>query len=406
MKKLTTLFFLLTILFVNNSFAQSAQAAEEEDTLINHAKEHFATLSTLTEAKDYKQAEKCCMDFIKHFETYSPELKKDYTSLKGGVYYNLACYRSMQGKKKSAIEAFAQATELGGASYSNAVSDSDLNNIRNEKRFKELMQSIRETTDYKYVLQKSNGYCNSTPDSVPAFTYMHPNDSNLVRLRQHFNLDSIAGSGDEISKIKNILLWAHNVVRHDGSSNNPASKNAFDLIEVCRKENRGINCRMMATMLNECYLAMGFKSRFVTCMPKVMIDDCHVINTVYSVTLDKWLWVDPTFNAYVTDEEGTMLSIAEVRERLRTDQPLVLNEDANWNNQNKQTKEHYLDYYMAKNLYYMTCMQRSEYNAEGKPWSNRSAYIDIIPEDFKTNDTSSNYKICNERFFWQSPYGE
>jgi hypothetical protein len=53
------------------------------------------------------------------------------------------------------------------------------------------------------------------------------------------------------------------------------------------------------------------------------------------------------------DENGVMLSIAEVRERLRTDQPLQLNEDANWNNKSKQTKEYYLDTYMAKNLYYI-----------------------------------------------------
>lgn len=44
---------------------------------------------------------------------------------------------------------------------------------------------------------------------------MNPNDSNLVQLRKHFNLDSIAGSGDEISKIKNLLYWVHNIVPHD-----------------------------------------------------------------------------------------------------------------------------------------------------------------------------------------------
>ena len=49
--------------------------------------------------------------------------------------------------------------------------------------------------------------------------------------------------------------------------------------------------------------------------------------------------MDPTFNAYVKDEHGNLLSIAEVRERLITDQPLYLNEDANWNNKSKQTKE-------------------------------------------------------------------
>lgn len=29
------------------------------------------------------------------------------------------------------------------------------------------------------------------------------------------------------------------------------------------------------------------------------------------------IWVDPTNNAWVTDENGTMLSVQEVRQRLR-----------------------------------------------------------------------------------------
>ena len=32
--------------------------------------------------------------------------------------------------------------------------------------------------------------------------------------------------------------------------------------------------------------------------------------------MQKWLYIDPTMDAWVTDENGTMLSIAEVRERL------------------------------------------------------------------------------------------
>ena len=70
-------------------------------------------------------------------------------------------------------------------------------------------------------------------------------------------------------------------------------------------------------VLNEMYLAMGFKSRYVTCMPSDPNDnDCHVINIVYSETLNKWLWVDPSFGIYVTDENNNMLGIAETRERL------------------------------------------------------------------------------------------
>ena len=53
------------------------------------------------------------------------------------------------------------------------------------------------------------------------------------------------------------------------------------------------------------------------------------------------LWTFSPFNAYVKDEKGNFLGIAEVRERLINNQPLVLNEDANHNNDTKQTKEEY-----------------------------------------------------------------
>jgi hypothetical protein len=129
-------------------------------------------------------------------------------------------------------------------------------------------------------------------------------------------------------------------VRHDGNSYNPPLKNAIDLIHVCHAENRGVNCRMMAVILNECYLAMGFQSRFITCMPReTEFDDCHVINVVYSNDMQKWLWMDPTFCAYVMNEKGELLSVAEVRERLIQGEPLIINPDANWNRQESQNKE-------------------------------------------------------------------
>jgi hypothetical protein len=242
---------------------------------------------------------------------------------------------------------------------------------------------------------------------------MSPNDPDLVRLREQFKLDSVAGAGDEISKIKNLLHWVHNAVPHDGSSNNPTVKNTIAMIELCQKEDRGVNCRMMAQMLTEVYLAMGFKARFVTCLPRDFVSDCHVITTVYSNTLDKWLWVDPTFEAYVMDENGVMLSIAEVRERLRTDQPLQLNEDANWNNKSKQTKEYYLDTYMAKNLYYIDCMEWARFDAETASEEKDNSYyryISLMPYD-KINSESSaigwnNLRVCDDEWFWQSPYEE
>jgi hypothetical protein len=215
------------------------------------------------------------------------------------------------------------------------------------------------------ILRKAERYNYSDSRFIPKFTYQSQDNPKLAKTRKDLKLDSIAGNGNELSQIFNLMHWVHNLIKHDGSSTNPTLKNAVDLINICKVENRGVNCRMLATILNECYLSMGIKSRYITCMPReTEFDDCHVINMVYSKDLNKWIWIDPTFDAYVMDDKGNLLGIQDVRERLIKGLPLVLNADANWNRTTLQTKEHYLEYYMAKNLYRLQTPLVSEYNTE------------------------------------------
>lgn len=408
---------ILTAILLCFTISGFAQQTEEETAFVNKANETSKAISAAREKKNYKQAERIWTEVLAAYNNLPQDIQKKYGYIKGSIYYDIACYQALQGKKKEAVKSFVTCYENGWNKYGHAKQDADLDNIRKDKQFQDVLAQMRKESDYKFILHESAPYnrderkpvchAEAVTDSIPQFTYMNPNDSNLVRIREYFNLDSIAGSGNEISKIKNLLAWVHDIVRHDGNSYNPTKKNAIAIVELCRKENRGVNCRMMAQVLNECYLAMGFKSRYVTCMPKTYINDCHVINAVYSNTLDKWVWVDPTFNAYVTDENRILLSIAEVRERLRKDEPLVLNEDANWNHQNKQTKEYYLDTYMAKNLYYVICPLRSEYNTETKQEGKKDpVFISLIPQGFDSQGKyrAADYETTNDRYFWQAPY--
>jgi hypothetical protein len=276
---------------------------------------------------------------------------------------------------------------------------------------------IKYEPTYLAKLQKAEKYNLSDDRFIPKFTYQSPDNPNLVRVRHDLQLDSIAGKGNELSQIFNLLHWVHNLIKHDGGSNNPILKNAIDLVKVCKMENRGVNCRMMATVLNECYLSLGIKSRYITCMPReTNFDDCHVINMVYSKDLDKWIWIDPTFDAYVMDEKGNLLGIQEVRERLIKKQPLVLNADANWNRQNLQTKEQYLETYMAKNLYRLETPVVSEYDTETWKAGKEVSYVELLPLDGieqtpQRKDQTNNatgvkftyFKTNNPNLFWAKP---
>lgn len=267
------------------------------------------------------------------------------------------------------------------------------------------------------ILKKAEEYNYSDNRFIPKFTYQSQDNLNLVKVRNELKLDSVAGKGNELTQIFNLMHWVHDLIKHDGSSNNPTLKNAIDLIKICKAENRGVNCRMLATILNECYLSMGIKSRFVTCMPReTKFDDCHVINMVYSKNLKKWIWIDPTFDAYVMDDKGNLLGIEEVRERLIKGQPLVLNADANRNGEELVTKESYLEYYMAKNLYRLQTPLVSEYDTETWNKGKEATYVELLPldgieqtpqKDEKTNETTgvkfTYYKTNNPNLFWIKP---
>jgi len=236
----------------------------------------------------------------------------------------------------------------------------------------------------------------------PLFVYAHRSDSLLTATREYFNLDSIAGRGDDISRIKNITFWLHDLIRHDGSSSWPdCHYNAPALYEVCKRENRGLNCRFLAMMLTECLLAEGIPARYLTCQSKEYDtdSDCHVICMAWSRSLGKWIWADPSFAAFVFDENGLMLHPGEVREKLRTGHRLQVNEDANWNRQNSVTVDEYLENYMAKNLYIMECNIVNKGEAEGKYAQGNRETICLVPNGFQYHRQTT----ADDEYFWQPP---
>jgi len=258
------------------------------------------------------------------------------------------------------------------------------------------------------ILQEAGKYQTEKTDNFPKFTYQSMDNGNLKNVRTTLKLDSIAGNGDEISKILNLLYWVHNTIRHDGSNNGNCEFDAIDWYNYYKATRKGINCRSLASFLNECYLSMDIPSRFMVCLPKDSTDtDCHVINSVYSKTLKKWIWIDPTFNAYVKDENGNLLGIEEVRERLIDSKPLVLNEDANWNNEQKETPDVYWEY-MSKNLYWLQCATDSKFNTESPYRDTNATYVSLVPTGFAAWGKSYSYfpkslETTDSNYFWQKP---
>lgn len=370
---------------------------------LNHLQS--TSYKTLTE-KNYKLAQKQVLEIIDFFHTLPPDTQKKFRLVSANNYYMLSCVYSLQKNRKDAINSFEKAVEAGYINYQQATTDPNLEYIRNDKQIIILLEKIRPLGDYEYILKQGAEY---KPDSkagtYPPFVYEEATSKPLQKVKEYFKLDSIAGNGDEISRIINIMNWVHNAIPHIGNGWPVSELDAIDIYNYSKANNRkALNCKALSIVLNECYLSMGFKSRIVNCYPRNENDfESHVINIVYSTTLNKWLWMDATFNAYLTDENSTLLSIAEVRERLINDKPLILNKDANWNN-TTWTKERYFDNYMTRFLYWFQCSTRSVFNAESEYRDTNEEFIILMPVGYTREQKKEKSYITHDAdYFWQAP---
>jgi hypothetical protein len=363
------------------------------------------------EQNRYEAAEKARAEFWKAGK-YGPAVDVLLSLYNGGGFldlssdqrinllYNLACGYSLLNDKVKAVSFLQQSLAAGQRDYYQVRDDSDFKNIRKEKEFQILLAKLKSVGDYGQLLKDHAAYRTQPEVSLPAFTYQAAIESELQELRRTYHLDEVAGPGDDVSRILNLMRWVHKTIRHDGNSNNPEPRNALRILDVCSQNKRGVNCRMLATVLNEVYLAMGFKSRHVTCLPKYQDDpDCHVIDIVYAESAGRWLYMDPSFEAYFKNEKGTLLSIAEVRESLIEDHKPILDKEANWNGE-PTDPEWYLRY-MSKNLFRFSCPAASEFGYESKPGR---LSIDLEPADLplKKNTNFEIHTTDAERF-WSLP---
>jgi len=272
-----------------------------------------------------------------------------------------------------------------------------------------------DSTDYVAILKKSPPYQRGQEQNFPAFTYQQADNPHLTDLREAYHLDSIAGKGSEVTRVFRLLQWFHDQVPHDDVK--PLDVlTAKNIIETYKSTHYAQGCYPLSIGMNEIFLAMGFKSRSVICFSDKYPYPAggHVINTVYIDSLHKWIYVDPQDNAYVKDEKGNLLSIAEVRERLIDGRPLVLNPTANYHHV-QDKKEVYLYQFMAQHLYRVICPLNSEWNSQTRVSGKTLEYVELLPygskepgiDGFETKKHQNylviSYHTNDDLLFWQKP---
>lgn len=247
------------------------------------------------------------------------------------------------------------------------------------------------------VLKEAWEYNFNDKSILNKYSYNLPDSPDLLTLKKQFKLDSIAGKGNELSKILNLLLWVNHSFIYDGTKESPAFESISELMTKCKNGEGTLHCGAMAWVLSACYLSMGLKAKQVVCFPKDSTDfECHSTIAVYSQELKKWLFVDPSNCAYAMNNNNEIMSFEELREAMVNEKTIKLNKEANRNG-NQLLPFDYLDY-LSKNFYAFQCFS----DVDGESISNL-----LLPIEYKGNFThtvQNHPKVThNPKEFWKEP---
>ena len=270
------------------------------------------------------------------------------------------------------------------------------------------MVFMKNNKEYNHLLKQNAEYSSDSVYKLE-FKYSEPNEVGLVELREKYHLEEAMGVGSELEQIISLAKWVKLNTIHDGAHVYDDDRNAMSIIEKCKNEKKGVNCRMIGITMMEVYLSMGFNARYLTCTP-IGFDfkDCHVVNAVYSNDLSKWIFIDASVGVYIVDEDGTPISPDDFRIKLVDQSKLHINKlDAL---DTEEIEEPYR-MYMTKNMFAISSFREASPNFESKE-IDRVQYT-LLPKNSIAEERSfeeewrggklANFYLTSSTEFWKKP---
>ncbi len=223
-------------------------------------------------------------------------------------------------------------------------------------------------------------------------------------IRDYFQLDTLfPENADTWEKAVAIGKFVASNIPHDNQKKWPEYVNAIGLWEYTKEVAPAFNCRLHSILTFELLLAENIKARYITCMPHDEDDpDCHVVNEVWLPELNKWARIDTDMGGhYVSDMDGTPLSLKEMREHYISDEKMMMYYA--FGEGSSKVDDYYA--YMAKNTYWFSCWGTLSYYQEDYKIEDvvRDSYVNLVPSGYEPyNIGGGNTITTNADLFWDA----
>lgn len=146
-------------------------------------------------------------------------------------------------------------------------------------------------------------------DGALRISYQSRHAPELIRIAERYHVADYFNGGSDLQKILSLMNYVHGIARKSGNNSSPTIRNTDEIMKAA--ELGQLWCWDYATVLSEMLLSMGVKAVTVSCLPCMFDYDRHVGVMAYLCDLEKWVFLDPTFNTYFYGE--VPMDIFEIR---------------------------------------------------------------------------------------------
>jgi tetratricopeptide (TPR) repeat protein len=198
-----------TLLFFFSFIITVVQAQITEGDFLKSTQHRDSLLLRAYEQKDTATYHKLTEEFALHYSKLSVKDRKYYSNYLANIYYNQCCIYSLTGNKAKAFLSLKKSIDAGADYffYVQIKSDSDLNNIRNEIEFKNLIALSQKNYLDRLKLDIKE-FKQDTTTIISLFEYASFYDSNFDTALLYFNR-----AYELAEKLKNDLYRAGSLAR-------------------------------------------------------------------------------------------------------------------------------------------------------------------------------------------------
>ena len=232
------------------------------------------------------------------------------------------------------------------------------------------------------------------------FHYLFDERDNVADIIAEHNLDTLVRNRSDLGTALVLMSWLCSHYKH-GNPPGGLCGNATPqaIMAAADRWHKRTNCLGLSLILAQMLRAYGIKACHVHCLPyEEPFDDCHVVVSAYCPSLGQSIMLDPSYNLYLKDHSGHIVSVQRFRDILIADGELRANPT---DFRTLGTLEAYRAY-MSKNL---IRIQRSPVNGYGIcPDSDKR--ITLLPEQYmkahahQFSEAAQKGFVTSQKYFW------